>query len=357
MTQVGIYILTYPGDFHLSVALVRSLRHFCPHVPIMIIPGEGFDRNNHPFDVPLLPEPAGFWRQMGHADRKFWAFQGPFEKFIYLDADIICTRPIPNLLARIEAQQGKFLFAQTELQDAAWAQAITDVFHPNHIECLSRVRNQLGNPELLKRFDPNFNPSAHYPFNDGIFASSLGTLCESQFQDLYDRERFFYSNYLHKEFSWKSFALFFGDQGRLNYLVSTHHVPLLDLYPDGHYLWGGRAVAVPTENSLRGDTEFAFIHWAGCPRPSPSYFCHTPWLKVLPIVYNDLHGGYARLREIPGYSHWQHFAQADLGTIGNRLQWSLKDLRKLTKMTSRRLKKMGKKMLREMSNVTNNSLH
>ena len=69
-TEFGVYILTYPGDFHLSTVLVLSIQKVSPDVPIMIIPGEGFDREDHPFHVPIMPEPAGcFWPQLGHQDR------------------------------------------------------------------------------------------------------------------------------------------------------------------------------------------------------------------------------------------------------------------------------------------------
>ena len=60
MESFGIYVLTYPGDFHLSTALINSLKHFHPEIPIIIIPGEGFDLNNHPFNEPIMAEPQGF---------------------------------------------------------------------------------------------------------------------------------------------------------------------------------------------------------------------------------------------------------------------------------------------------------
>lgn len=48
----GIYIMTYPGDYQLSTILVRSIQEVSPGMPIMIIPGEGFDLDDHPFDIP-----------------------------------------------------------------------------------------------------------------------------------------------------------------------------------------------------------------------------------------------------------------------------------------------------------------
>jgi hypothetical protein len=65
--QFGVYVLTYPGDFHLSRVLVQSIRHHNPGVPLMIIPGEGFERADHPFDVSVMPVPGGrFWPTLGH---------------------------------------------------------------------------------------------------------------------------------------------------------------------------------------------------------------------------------------------------------------------------------------------------
>jgi hypothetical protein len=47
--------------------LVQSIRHRNPCVPLMIIPGEGFERAEHPFDVPVIPVPGGrFWPTLGH---------------------------------------------------------------------------------------------------------------------------------------------------------------------------------------------------------------------------------------------------------------------------------------------------
>jgi hypothetical protein len=47
--------------------LVQSIRHRNPGVPLMIIPGESFERAEHPFDVLVMPVPGGrFWPTLGH---------------------------------------------------------------------------------------------------------------------------------------------------------------------------------------------------------------------------------------------------------------------------------------------------
>ena len=175
----GIYVLTYPGDYYLSVPLVRSLQHFNPEIPVMIIPGEGFDYDDHPFDVPVMDIPQGFWSQLGHADRKFWCFQGPFERFLYLDADIVCMRSLASLKQRVLAQKAPFIFVTQPIKHEVWSVAAEDSSHPQHQECIGRVHAQLGNVSLLREFDPDFEPFARYTFNDGVFASSRSVLKRS----------------------------------------------------------------------------------------------------------------------------------------------------------------------------------
>lgn len=346
MEKFGVYVLTYPGDFHLSIALINSIKFFHPDIPIIIIPGEGFDLKNHPFDEPVMTQPQGFWGKMGHADRKLWVFQGPFEKFLYLDADIICTRTIAPLIDRIMAQEGKFVFVQEETGSSpAWTNVIADEDHYRHDACMSMVRSQLGNPDYIRLFDQQYDPYNRYPFNTGIFASSIDTISESELKDLNKKEREFYSKHIGKEFSWKNYDLFFGDQGRINYLVTKLNIPILDLYPDGHFLWGGSAKEVDINDVLSGDVGFSFIHWAGCPRPSPSFFCQGFGLSVLRKSDSRLKDGYNKLPEIPGYSVWQYFwsnAGKNNVPLRERLAWSYRDMKMIINSIFHKCKDMAK---------------
>lgn len=347
MENFGVYILTYPGDFHLSTALINSLKHFHPDVPIMIIPGEGFDLNNHPFDEPVMDHPDGFWGSMGHIDRKYWAFQGGFRKFLYLDADMICTRSIASLIDRIMAQGEKFIFVQEEVgKSSAWVDAIANENHDRHNACVSMVKSQLGSPDNIQLFDKHYDPYNRYPFNAGIFASSVDTLSESEFEELHKKECSFYTSKIGKEFSWKAHDLFFADQGRINYLVVKLNIPILNLYPDGHFLWGGMAQEVVLNDVLTGDVGFGFIHWAGCPRPSPSLFCKGLGLIMLRKTYSGLKEGYNQLYEIPGYSVW-HYFWSDMGkknmTLWDKLAWSRNDMNTIVNGGLRLLKSVVKR--------------
>lgn len=338
MSEIGVYLLTYPGDYHLSSALIRSLRHFGCDVPIVIIPGEGVDPDDTPFDVPVMRPPGGFWGELGHADRKFWAFQGPFEKFVYLDADIICTRPIAPFLEGIAEQRGRFLAASIPIADADWRTAVADRSNARHDMCVRRVSSQLGNVDLLAEFDPLFDPYARYPFNSGLFASSRDTIPEEAFADLHARERDFFENRLGTAFNWRSHRLFFGDQGRLNYLVDRLGVDLQGTHPTGDYRWGGEAFELPLEQVLAGESPCNFVHWAGTPRPSPSLFCRRPLLAALPLAY-PMAPRFRKLREIPAYSVWRHFAAADArrDTLRDRLAWTWRDARVLPRRAAGRV--------------------
>lgn len=338
MSELGVYVLTYPGDFHLSVALVKSLQHFNPELPITIIPGEGFDRNNHPFDVPIMLEPTDDWALLGHADRKFWAFQGPYEKFLYLDADIICIRSLAPFLKQLQEASGKFVFAEIQIDDDQWRSAVADPGHSLHKLCVDRVRGQLGNIELLKRFDPSYDPFVRYAFNSGAFASSRGTLVAKDFVELFRREEQFFLQELNKPFTWRAFDLFFGDQGRLNYLVAQRNISVYNLYPHGHYIWGGCAVKFPLTDVLAGRVEYSFIHWAGCPRPTPSWFSRGLLFPMVKLLNPALEPGYVRLGEIPGYSVWRYFTAQVAGTrfsLAEQWRWTRRDAQKIFKSVLR----------------------
>jgi len=187
--RIGIYILTYPGDFHLSTVLVRSIRRFNPDIPIMIIPGEGFDREHHPFDVPIMPEPSGlFWPKVGYQDRKIWAFQGPFETFLYLDADTICTKSLEPLFERIALQKGNFLYVQPWLDDQEWQSVVRDTSHPKHEQFVEHAFSTIGQGPLAD-FDPDHDFLSNSKFNSGVFASRRLAIQERDFESLNGTER------------------------------------------------------------------------------------------------------------------------------------------------------------------------
>jgi hypothetical protein len=300
----------------------------------MIVPGEGFDLANHPFDVPIIPEPkSDFWGKLGHIDRKFWVFQGPYEKFLYLDADMICTRNLSLLMNRIANQAMPFIFAKIDFEKNEWSTAIKNQNNAQHDWCVNWVERGLGNPKLMVEFDSTYDPYGRMPFCAGIFASNRYAVKASDFEDLYHAETSFYKTRLNKDFNWKSANLFYRDQGRLNYLVDKLSLPLLNLNPDGNDVWSGDdcfTKSITIEEVLNGNLPFSFIHWAGVPRPTPSFFFMKPW-NIIHRLSSE-YSYYSKSRDYPdppGYKLWLFFQQKNGYNMSfvQRLTWSVRDIR------------------------------
>lgn len=344
----GIYILTYPGDYHLSTILVRSIQQVSPDIPIMIIPGEGFDLNDHPFDVPVMPIPGGFWAEIGHQDRDFWAFQGPFETFLYLDADTLVVKSLDDLANRVVRQQGDFIYVQPWMDDEQWRAIIRDPAHPDHNKYMQEVRREVG-PAALDRFDPDHDCFSHRNFNSGAFASRRLAIKEADLAALNETERKFYREVLGiDDWNWKSSELFFRDQGRLNYLVHKLSIPVFPIEPELVCRAGASAFQVSFNDVEANSPDFHFIHWMGAKSPTPSYFCSGPLFSLYTKLWSYVgtrsgryvDPGYRHLPECTGYSLWRHYYERSQGSmpLGERLRWSLRDIERVVILTSRWLR-------------------
>jgi hypothetical protein len=345
----GIYVMTYPGDYHLSTVLVRSIQAVSPQIPIMILPGEGFDVENHPFDIPVMPVPTtGFWAEIGHQDRDFWCFQGPFEKFLYLDADTLVVKSLDALAQRILAQEGDFIYTLSIMDDAHWSAVIADPNHPEHASFRQRIASDVGEGPLPE-FDPEHDFYAHKTFNSGIWASRRLTITESDLEVLNRRERAFYREVLGREdWNWKSSELFFRDQGRLNYLVHKLGIPVYPLQPEMVWVSGASAIHVPMEDVKNDTNNFHLIHWMGAKSPTPSYFCSGPLFSLYAALWayvgrrsgRVVEPGYEHLPEPTGYTVWRVYHEQLHGrfTLRERLRWSVADARRVAKLMQRWLR-------------------
>ncbi len=346
--RFGTYILTYPGDYHLSTVLVQSIKRLNPDLPIMIIPGVGFDREDHPFDVPVMPEPSGsFWPTVGHQDRKIWAFQGPFELFLYLDADTIVTKSLNQLIARILRQEGRFFYVQQWMEEQEWQAIVENPSHPSHEPTVQNAIATIGQGPLSD-FDPGHNFLARCKFNTGVFASRRLSIKESEFESLNHAERRFYRDRLGvNEWTWHSSELFFRDQGRLNYLTEKLSIPTYPLAPEFICRAGADPITVKPEDVERGACEFHVIHWTGA-APSPSFFCSMPLFRLFALLEtfvgrrrgDHFPAGYEWLPERVAYSLWRDYYVELFGAmpLKDRLTWSWKDLKRLGRLFRRSLK-------------------
>lgn len=345
-TAFGIYILTYPGDFHLSTVLVRSIQAVSPEIPIVIIPGEGFDLEDHPFDVSILPPPtSGFWAELGHIDRKFWAFQGPFDVFLYLDADTIVVRSLDALAKRLVRQDGDFLMVQFLMDAGQWRRVMETPAHEEYEIYRGFIARDIGRGPLA-RFDPDHDFYAHQPFNAGVWASRRSAIKESDLCALVDAERRFYRQVLGIDhWTWHSGELFFRDQGRLNYLAHKLRLAVLPFGEEFRWVSGAACVHVSLADVTNQSCPFHLIHWMGSKSPSPSWFCAKPlfplyawlWAWVGRRTGRYVEPGYEALPECAGYSVWRyhHLRLNGKFRLSDRLRASWKDLRRVAKLTTR----------------------
>lgn len=347
--EFGIYVMTYPGDFHLSTVLVRSIQRVSPQLPIMIIPGEGFDLNNHPFDVPVMSPPAtGFWAEIGHQDRDFWAFQGPFETFLYLDADTIVVKSLDGLAARIANQKGDFIYVQPWMDDEEWLAVVQNPAHPKHDFFRDNVTHDIG-PGALADFDPETDFYGHRPFNSGVFASRRFAIKEADLASLNEAERRFYRDVLGQdEWTWKSSELFFRDQGRLNYLTRKLKIPKFPIEPELVCVSGADAVTVSVQEVADNSCDFHVIHWMGAKSPTPSLFSAKLLFTVYAYLWSyvgrrtnrSVAPGYEHLPECTGYTVWRHYYEELYGSppLAERLRWSWRDAKRVLKLAERWLR-------------------
>ena len=156
--------------------LVRSIQHVSPDIPIMIIPGEGFGGDDHPFDVPVRAGADRFLGEIGHQDRCFWAFQGPFATFLYLDADMSSTKSVENLATDKRTARLFYLRPPVNRQ----SRLVNSIHDPDSWKTRNmRSRSSAKLAGIHWQFDPDYNIFADCPFNTGLFASRRLAITES----------------------------------------------------------------------------------------------------------------------------------------------------------------------------------
>jgi hypothetical protein len=259
MNKVAVYITTTPHDYYLAKALIASIQHYCPELPIYLLPDDSY-RGSHLFGCPVwrpsderVLELDGYYKKL----RIFW---GPEERFIFLDADMLLLKDPSKLLAQIADRKDPFLLVCGE---SKWAQLWRE---GDEDEKRSSFEQWVGNIELIHRFDGQYDWRVRVPFSSGFIAAS---------QNVLDRERLLHTFQLARSFhadtkperrlTVSRKGIFMGDQGFLNYFVVKAGVEVERL--DDVFLWGGDKELWQQRASLPGPYAGLLIHWAGCPRP------------------------------------------------------------------------------------------
>lgn len=130
-TNWGIYTLANDGVYDSALALFESLRTFAPGLPVRIIPydarQERLAEAVREFGFAYFEAPAvAALHRLGEAYyptqdfaargfRKLAAFEGPFERFLFLDSDVVALSPVRPLLAAFAATAADLVHFDTDL--------------------------------------------------------------------------------------------------------------------------------------------------------------------------------------------------------------------------------------------------
>jgi len=229
----GIYVKTFKPDHYLAKVLMASIRHYAPGVDITLIPDDGFTapmlwgEKVMNVDDPFLLGLKGYYK-------KLWVFFGPYERFIYLDADMLVLRPLDRLVERVMNQTRPFCCVCAETKVLA-ALAEGDAETRDRI-----IRKTIGDARLLESFDRSYRFRDVFPFNSGFFATDRSVVALEELKEIIDRIEELHSEYGLPPLGNSRAGVFYGDQGLMNYLMFKNGIKL-DLLRD-IFVWGGKAI-------------------------------------------------------------------------------------------------------------------
>lgn len=161
----GCYTLANDLVLDWTLALLASLRRFAPDLPVVVIPFDDrqaeltghIDRFGHRYlESPEIGRLHELGRRLYPADdfsargfRKLAAFSGPFERFLFLDTDVLALGPLDDLLEAIATAPADLVYFDTDVEQ---------VFRPGPLRRALESRHELVG------------------FNAGLFASRSGLL-------------------------------------------------------------------------------------------------------------------------------------------------------------------------------------
>ncbi len=244
----GVIIVCCMGDFSYAKGAVASVRHFMPGVPVcLLIDGpfypEKFIRR---YDLDCINRPRirdPFLREhaRGSSVTKMIAlWESPYERFLLMDADTVLWGDVRPL-----ADFSRYDF-------------IADV-GPERLTP-EEMNRYMFDPELVKAYQPDFEPAGLRYFCAGVFFGTRGLIPIEEFRRFIKRQR---ESTLFKcdDQGWLNFMLLYGRQtGRLRLDRQRIQFVVSDYTREETRLMFGSA---PGERPAGP----VVIHWAGSVNP------------------------------------------------------------------------------------------
>ena len=251
----GIYTLANDGVFDSALALFESLQTFAPGMSVRVIPyderqqrlsaatsGFGYSYFESPAIAALHDLGREFYPTQDFAARgfrKLAAFEGPFERFLFLDSDVLALSPLPALFESFAASRADLLHFDTDLDQ---------VYRPGPLRERFHARGARG-------------------FNAGLFGGRRRALTVQAFADcLHTLDR-----------NWPSLLVPNAEQPFLNYFADSAGLEIRaahELQPDycstcwpavGRIERSGGSYRLRDSGRWDEGWQLFFAHWAGFP--------------------------------------------------------------------------------------------
>jgi hypothetical protein len=166
VAEFGIVTACHRGDFFMAKATCASIRRFMPDVPICVIVDGDFSISELERSYGVIPlrvddcKDPRLHKMCARSTRSKLLAQwdGPFERYLWVDCDIVVTGDIANA----ERWKRADFWAMTSIQPGT----VPD----------KNLRHYFMNPDLVARFDPGFDANRWPLFCDGAYVARRGAL-------------------------------------------------------------------------------------------------------------------------------------------------------------------------------------
>lgn len=169
----GIIITCYSGDFFLTKGLLASIKKFMPNTPICIIQDGNFslDEMIKTYNIKYIIRKNNI-KNIFLRDRCFGSrcsnliafFESPFEKFLYLDSDLVLWG---NILEKIDIDSADFIHNEPH-----------EPYNPKI------YKEQYFDYDKIFNFTEYFNWETCHFFNSGVFIARKGIFEWEEFIEL-----------------------------------------------------------------------------------------------------------------------------------------------------------------------------
>jgi hypothetical protein len=251
----GAFTLANDAVADSALALFESLERFAPGLPLRVIPyddrqdllapivrGFGHAYFDSPEVEALHRLGESYYPQQEFAARgfrKLAAFDGPFERFLFVDSDVVALSPLAPLFDAITSARADLVHFDTDLDQ---------VYRPGPLRARMVARGACG-------------------FNAGLFAGRWGVLTPESLA----------SSLRSLEPDWRAQLVPNAEQPFLNYhadLAGLRVRAAHELLPDrcstcwpavGQIEWDGAAYRLRASGRWDEGWQMFFAHWAGFP--------------------------------------------------------------------------------------------